>query len=341
MSLIEGMRARGLRVPHVDPNDGGINARLLVLLESPVPQAVVSDFISRDSPDPSARNMGVALNQAGLARQDVLPWNVVPYCVSTEEKNRNATAADIRSAVAETQAWINALPSLQVVIFCGHKAQQASRRLQLPSGVKMFATFTPRQWPSTVRPIGSTSCKHSARQPPSFIPERTLGRGPEQPAHALIWISFKAEGWMSKHETPMTEGFWVFLNQGTYIPEYPLVERAQDRSPRWADAVILPDEPCRKARSSDYPRLRGLNVTVVQTKIGRMGMSLMGQALFSARLASEAGAARVRSILLCHETDAALLRLLTPFPEVEVWVSDRGNPRICRRACPDAPGAAC
>lgn len=136
---------------------------------------------------------------------------------------------------------------------------------------------------------------------------------------------------MSKHETPMTEGFWSSLGRGAYIPEYLLVQGTQDRSPRRADAVILLDEPYRRARFSEYPDLCGCNVIVVQTKIGRMGMYLMGQALFSARLASKAGAATVRSVLLCHETDAALLPLLAPFPEVEIWVSDRNDPRKCAR----------
>lgn len=141
MDLIEGMRARGLRVPNVDPSDGGIHARLLVLLESPGPKAVVSDFVSRDNPDPSARNVGFVLKQAGLARKDVLIWNIVPYCVSTADKNRNATAADIRAAIADTQAWIDALPSLAVVVFCGRKAQQAIPHLHLSSRVHVFATF--------------------------------------------------------------------------------------------------------------------------------------------------------------------------------------------------------
>jgi hypothetical protein len=53
--LIRGLCARGLRVPNVDPLDGGINARALFLLESPGPKAVRSGFISHDNPDPSAR----------------------------------------------------------------------------------------------------------------------------------------------------------------------------------------------------------------------------------------------------------------------------------------------
>src|SRR3982074_2124679 len=58
-------------------------------------RAVVSGFVSRDNPDPSAKNMGKVLDAAGFARWDVFLWNVVPYCVSTETQNRNATAAHI------------------------------------------------------------------------------------------------------------------------------------------------------------------------------------------------------------------------------------------------------
>jgi hypothetical protein len=54
--------------------------------------------VSRDNPDPSAKNIGEVLDAAGFARSDVLLWNVVPYCVSTETQNRNATAAHIREA---------------------------------------------------------------------------------------------------------------------------------------------------------------------------------------------------------------------------------------------------
>src|SRR5215471_7687569 len=102
---------------------------------------------------------------------------------------------------------------------------------------------------------------------------------------------------MSKHETHMTEGFWQSQGKGAFLAEYPLVLRAADRSARLADAVILPDEPFVKFSWRDYPKLAGRNVIVVQTKPHRMGMYLMGEALFSARLASAQGAASVRSLL--------------------------------------------
>ena len=115
---------------------------------------------------------------------------------------------------------------------------------------------------------------------------------------------------MSKHETPLTERFWQTCANGAFLPEYPLVRRGSECAQRLVDAVILPDEPHRRASVIDYPSLAGRNVIVVQTKCGRLGMYLMGQALFSARLALTCGAASVRSILLCRFSDSALFPLL-------------------------------
>jgi hypothetical protein len=143
MDVVRDLRARGWKVPNVDPNDGGVDARILVLLETPGPQAVVSDFVSRDNPDPSAKNIGKVLDAAQFARSDVLLWNVVPYCVSTERQNRNATAAHIREAIPACQAFIERLQKLVAVVFCGRNAQRAQKSLRLPPSVIAFCTFHP------------------------------------------------------------------------------------------------------------------------------------------------------------------------------------------------------
>jgi hypothetical protein len=137
---------------------------------------------------------------------------------------------------------------------------------------------------------------------------------------------------MSKHETPVTEGFREAVAPGAFIPEYPLVRRTPRQSSRWADALILPNEENRRATPADYPSIKGHNVIVVQTKARRMGMYLMGQALFSARLAKAQGAATVRSVLLCNQPDSALLPLLVSFPEVEVWLCTAAHPWLFERA---------
>lgn len=143
MDLVEGIRSRGHEVPNVDPNDGGVHARALFLLETPGPRAVSSNFISRDNPDPSARNMGFALDQAGFVRADVVLWNVVPYCISSSTMNRNATVAQVRAAVADTQSFVDRLNKLAVAIFCGKSAQRAIGKLRFPDHVRILRTFHP------------------------------------------------------------------------------------------------------------------------------------------------------------------------------------------------------
>jgi uracil-DNA glycosylase len=143
MDVVRDLRDRGLVVPNVDPNDGGVDARILVLLETPGPRAVVSGFVSRDNPDPSAKNIGKVLDAAAFARSDVLLWNVVPYCMSTQTQNRNATAAHIREAIPAGQAFIDCLPKLVAVVFCGRSAQRAQKSLRLPAGVLALCTFHP------------------------------------------------------------------------------------------------------------------------------------------------------------------------------------------------------
>jgi len=127
---------------------------------------------------------------------------------------------------------------------------------------------------------------------------------------------------MSKHETPMTLAFWQHCANGALMEEYRLVSKAADRSPRYADAIILPDMPMQRYQRGQHIDVKGKNIIVVQAKARRIGMYLMGQALFSARLAIQLGATSVRSILLCTKSDRAMLPLLAPFPEVEVWTLD-------------------
>jgi hypothetical protein len=141
MDLVRSLRARGLSVPSVDPKDGGVNARALFLLESPGPKAVGTQFVSRDNPDRSAMNMKHSLQEAGFVRSDVVIWNVVPYCVSTTEKNHNATNAQIVDAIPYTQLFIDRLPKLMVVVFCGRRAQRARKYLKLPPAVHQLLTF--------------------------------------------------------------------------------------------------------------------------------------------------------------------------------------------------------
>ncbi len=141
MVMVGELRAKGYDVPNVDPNDGGVEARVLFLSETPGPRAVATGYVSQDNPDPSARNKKLALEQAGLLREDTLLWNVVPYCVSTVDQNANATGRQIRDALPYTQALVDLLPSLRVIVFCGRKAEKAMPHIRLPVGAYALSTF--------------------------------------------------------------------------------------------------------------------------------------------------------------------------------------------------------
>jgi uracil-DNA glycosylase len=141
--MVAALRQQGRDVPEFDPLDGGTLARVAFLLESPGPKAVGSRFISRDNPDQSARNMTKLLAGAGFERTDVVLWNVVPYCVSTVDRNRNASAAQIREAAPYTAHFLNLLPSLKVIVFCGKRAQLAARYLPFIANVMTLMTYHP------------------------------------------------------------------------------------------------------------------------------------------------------------------------------------------------------
>lgn len=142
----EVLRTEDSKVPNVDPTDGGARARALFLLESPGRKAVASRFVSFDNPDASAGNMKKLLKFANIERNEVLLWNVFPYCVSTEQKNGNATRRQILDALPETTAFIDILrESLLVVVLCGRRAQWAAEGLKaiLPNTVTLLQTFHP------------------------------------------------------------------------------------------------------------------------------------------------------------------------------------------------------
>ena len=141
MDFVRHLRAQGLSVPSVDPKDGGIFARALFLQVTPGPKAVGTQFISQDNPNRTAHNMRLTLGEAGFLRSDVVLWNVVPYCVSTIDRNQNPTGAQIIEAIPYTQAFVDELKSLRVVVYCGRLAQRAQKYLRFPAGVHQLMTF--------------------------------------------------------------------------------------------------------------------------------------------------------------------------------------------------------
>jgi hypothetical protein len=124
---------------------------------------------------------------------------------------------------------------------------------------------------------------------------------------------------MSKLETPLTEAYWATIG-GTLIKEFFLVRRSSSAEARRADAVILPNGAHRKAHWREPIYIEGQDVIVVQTKASRLGMNLMGQAVFSAELMRKLNPRSVRSIALCTQDDSALHPLLDAYPNVDIVI---------------------
>ena len=113
---------------------------------------------------------------------------------------------------------------------------------------------------------------------------------------------------MSKNETPLTLAYWNRIG-GTLIEEFPAVRRTKEQGQRLVDAIILPNGPNRRLTGKERRNvdIDGQDVIVVQTKTGRIGMYLMGQALFSRVLLRRFHNPKtVRTVALCERWDAAL-----------------------------------
>lgn len=82
-------------VPYVDPDAGGVGARMLVLLDNPSSQAEAgtgSGLLSVDNNDWTARNCREAYERHGIRWSDVVHWNVVPFPVVNS--NGSSTAGE-------------------------------------------------------------------------------------------------------------------------------------------------------------------------------------------------------------------------------------------------------
>ena len=121
---------------------------------------------------------------------------------------------------------------------------------------------------------------------------------------------------MSKLETPMTRWYWEQVG-GTLVEEFPAVRRSANTGQRLIDGIIIQGGENRIANPNDVD-LADQDIIVVQTKVGRLGMYLMGQAFFSAELMRRFNPRKILSVALCHENDAVLGPIFDSYPNMKV-----------------------
>ena len=118
-------------VPGADPDGGGVEARVLLLLETPSRAGgYTTGLISIDNNDTAAANLWRGLDAVGLDRRIVLVWNAVPWYVGSADKIRSPTPAEITAGLAWLRRLLDLLPELRVVACFGRAAAQAVRPLR-------------------------------------------------------------------------------------------------------------------------------------------------------------------------------------------------------------------
>ena len=137
----EALRGEG-EVPDVDPLDGGVGARLLLLLEKPGPKTSParggSGFVSADNDDPTAEAGWHFARKAGIARRDRIVWNTVPWWNGTIR----FTTAERHAGIAVLPGFLDLLPALEAVVLVGRQAQRA-RAMVEGRGLRVFASAHP------------------------------------------------------------------------------------------------------------------------------------------------------------------------------------------------------
>ncbi len=138
-------QSTGRAVPDADPLDGGIDARVLLLLETPGPGMGGDGFVSRDNPTGTARNIARFADAAGLPRERTLIWNAVPWRIHAPgARNRAPRAGEIRDGIAALAPFLALLPTLEAVVLAGRVAAEAAPLLaRLRPELAVFRSFHP------------------------------------------------------------------------------------------------------------------------------------------------------------------------------------------------------
>jgi hypothetical protein len=98
--------------------------------------------------------------------------------------------------------------------------------------------------------------------------------------------------------------FWEETG-GLLIEEFIAVEGNQKQGKRLMDGLIVLGESKLLHPGNKYD-IKGKDVIVIQTKKGRLGMYLLGQAFFSKFLIQKLSPRSVRTVAICGKNDSVL-----------------------------------
>ena len=117
--------------PYFDPNDAGINAKILFLLEKPGrmtdPSNGGSGFISLDNDDDTARATKKFISDAKIDRSEIIMWNTIPSWNGT----RKITKSERDESGKLLKQLLIILKDVSVIILVGKVAQKIIKIVDL------------------------------------------------------------------------------------------------------------------------------------------------------------------------------------------------------------------
>mgnify|MGYP002779682983 CR=1 FL=1 len=117
----------GKPVPDADPADGGVRAGLLLLLETPGPSWSRTGVVSADNPTPTGANLRRFLADAGIAREELLIWNAIPFVIHAPgAANRAPRKSELKEGLSFLPPLLRLLPRLRVAVLAGRAAANAA-----------------------------------------------------------------------------------------------------------------------------------------------------------------------------------------------------------------------
>ncbi|CAD5731921.1 Uracil DNA glycosylase superfamily [Escherichia coli] len=120
---VQSYKKNGTDMPWFDPADGGINARILILLQSPAKSELSPRFVSQDNPGPSQQNLNRFLKQAKIKRQNIIIWNTIPWLMPTNTKII-PTRENINKGLNIIKSLMPLLKNLRVILLAGSVASK-------------------------------------------------------------------------------------------------------------------------------------------------------------------------------------------------------------------------
>ncbi|MBL4810659.1 MAG: DUF1572 family protein [Phycisphaerales bacterium] len=122
--LVRNWNAEGMSVPWFDPIGGGVDAKVLFLLQDPGKMAdgvEGSGFISHDNDDTAAPRVWEAFRDAGISRELVVTWNIVPWYLN----DKGIKVIDMKNGCRMLELVLMQCTKLKHVVLGGSKSQEA------------------------------------------------------------------------------------------------------------------------------------------------------------------------------------------------------------------------